>query len=236
MTALLVSVRDAAEARLAHAAGARLIDAKDPARGALGPLSRAAVSEILAALPVGAETSAVAGDSADPDELADAARALAATGVSFVKLGLPREVARTGPIADIGARLAGAGRFVAVVFADEGADASLVRTIAAASFTGAMLDTRDKRAGRLTDCMGRAALAAFVEACRAERLLCGLAGSLQLADIAPLAPIGADYLGFRGGLCVGGDRRNALDPTRIGRAVAGLAQAQVRGMAGGKAA
>ncbi len=58
---LLVSVRDPAEAEAALLAGADLIDAKDPDRGALGALAPEIVAEIMARLPQqGVETSAVA--------------------------------------------------------------------------------------------------------------------------------------------------------------------------------
>ena len=46
-------------------------------------------------------------------------------------------------------------------------------------------------------------------------LLCGLAGSLRLDDIARLAPLQADYLGFRGALCVQQQRTAQLDEVRL---------------------
>ena len=45
-------------------------------------------------------------------------------------------------------------------------------------------------------------------------LLCGLAGSLRAADVPALAPLGADYLGFRSALTAGG-RADPLDPSRV---------------------
>ena len=45
-------------------------------------------------------------------------------------------------------------------------------------------------------------------------MLSGLAGSLGLADIAPLARHAPDYLGFRGALCKDG-RTSTLDPERV---------------------
>ncbi|MDQ0467079.1 (5-formylfuran-3-yl)methyl phosphate synthase [Labrys wisconsinensis] len=219
MTRLLVSVRDAAEADLAAAAGADLIDAKDPSVGSLGSLPPAAIGAILHVVGARAPVSAVAGEHEALEPLVAAARAVAATGVAFVKVGLSRPLAAPDAAAAIGSALAGI-RLVAVLFADEAPDLGLVPSLAQAGFAGAMLDTRRKGAGRLVEVQPPAALAAFVAACRAEALMCGLAGSLRLDDIAALAPLGPDYLGFRGGLCAGADRRAGLDAGAIAAAAA----------------
>jgi uncharacterized protein (UPF0264 family) len=42
-----------------------------------------------------------------------------------------------------------------------------------------------------------------------------LAGSLKLADIAILKPFQADYLGFRGALCIEQQRTGLLDSSAI---------------------
>jgi (5-formylfuran-3-yl)methyl phosphate synthase len=42
----------------------------------------------------------------------------------------------------------------------------------------------------------------------------GLAGSLRLADVAPLLALAPDYLGFRGALCEAG-RTSVIDPERV---------------------
>lgn len=48
---LLVSVRDAGEARAALAGGAEIVDAKDPARGSIGAVSPEALQGIRLAVP-----------------------------------------------------------------------------------------------------------------------------------------------------------------------------------------
>jgi dihydroneopterin aldolase len=78
-----------------------------------------------------------------------------------------------------------------------------------------MLDTADKRAGRLIDCMDVAALRVFVGACREHGLMAGLAGSLEAPDVPRLLLLEPDYLGFRGALCVGRDRTARIDPAAI---------------------
>ena len=55
-------------------------------------------------------------------------------------------------------------------------------------------------------------------------MLSGLAGSLGLADIAPLARHAPDYLGFRGALCKDG-RTSTLDPERVRTVRAAIDQA-----------
>lgn len=215
MTRLLVSVRDVAEARQARAAGAALIDAKEPLNGSLGALPAADIRAIVAALGPEAAVSAVAADHADIESLVAATRAIAGTGVSFIKVGLRAPLAKPGAIARIGGALEGQGRIVAVLFADEGADVSLVEPLARAGFAGAMIDTYAKDRGRLSEIMPLDRLSAFVAACRRRRLMSGLAGSLRIEDIDDLVPIGPDYLGFRGGLCRGPLRHDPLDSDKI---------------------
>lgn len=209
---LLVSVRDPAEAEAARLAGADLIDAKDPDRGALGALDPAIVREIVVRVAGAAETSAVA------DPAASAVAAMAATGVDWVKAGLDatcrRDLAAFGDLA-----AAAPGRLIAVLFAEDGPAAALVPALAAAGFAGAMIDTAGKRGARLPDLVGPEDLATFTAACRRHGLMCGLAGSLRVIDIAVLRAHRPDYLGFRGGLCREFDRRNGIDPLRVAEAL-----------------
>jgi uncharacterized protein (UPF0264 family) len=215
---LLVSVRDAAEARVALRAGADLIDAKDPERGALGALPPATVRAIVAAIDGRAITSAVAGDGTGTG-LASAVAAMAVAGPRWIKIAV-------GPASDAAlteAAAAAPGRLIGVVFAEDSFDgADLPARLAAAGFSGAMIDTRGKSGTGLRDILPTATLSAFVAACRGSGLMSGLAGSLRLADIPALAALGPDYLGFRGGLCRGGDRRQDLEEARIAEAVAAL--------------
>ncbi len=209
---LLVSVRDPAEAEAALLAGADLIDAKDPERGALGALAPETVAEIMARLPgEGVETSAVA-------DSAESLAAMAASGARWVKHGITRaewdDAARLAQIAR-----SVPGRVIAVLFAEDEPGAHCVPALAEAGFAGAMIDTAGKSGGRLPDLLGPEDLAEFVAACRGASLLCGLAGSLRIGDIPTLSAAGPDYLGFRGGLCRGFDRTNGIDPLRIAEAV-----------------
>ena len=209
-------MRDVAEAQDACAAGADLVDAKDPDRGALGALSHETVRSIVARVGGAAATSAVAGEAGTADDVVARIAAMAATGVDYVKIAVrpDRDLAFLARAAE-----AAPGRLIAVLFAEDGVRPEAVPILAGAGFRGAMIDTRGKHGRRLTDHASASQLAAFVAACRAHGLLSGVAGSLRIADVPALAAHEPCYLGFRGGLCRGGDRRDALDPLRVRVAV-----------------
>src|SRR5256885_5043898 len=76
---LLVSVRGSVEARAALAGGADVIDAKDPARGALGPVQRDRLAAIRRVGGAARPLSAALGG-ADDDAMAAAAAAPAPGG------------------------------------------------------------------------------------------------------------------------------------------------------------
>ncbi|WP_395665455.1 (5-formylfuran-3-yl)methyl phosphate synthase [Methylocella sp.] len=234
MTAMLASVIDAAEAETALAGGADVIDLKDPERGALGALPAATVAAVVRLVARRKPVSAAAGERFHaPQEAVEAAEALAGAGADFVKIGLKPENA-----AEVVAALAPLARktsLVGVLFADLAPDLALVDDMARAGFKGAMLDTCRKGRGRLLDHMDVAALSAFVERCRARKLVCGLAGSLEPPDAPRLLPLRPDYLGFRGALCQGGDRAGPLDPAAFAmiRDLIPLGEEATDGPAGG---
>ncbi|MGH7155825.1 MAG: (5-formylfuran-3-yl)methyl phosphate synthase [Acetobacteraceae bacterium] len=215
MTRMLASVTGPAEAALALAGGADIIDLKDPSQGALGAVDPAVVAETVASIGGRRPVSAVAGDlPMDPSVVRGAVSAIAATGVDYVKLGLfPGGDARACLRALIG--LAPRTRLVAVLFADCAPDLSLVAAAAEAGFAGAMLDTADKSAGRLLDHMDLPELRRFVESCGSLGLLSGLAGSLEAPDIPRLLLLRPGYLGFRGALCGAGSRTHHVTPEAI---------------------
>lgn len=214
-TGLLASVRSAAEAAIAVAGGADIIDAKEPSAGALGRVEpavlRAIVHEVSGSRPV----SATIGDlELSPAVVSAAVQRTAEDGADIVKIGVfPGALVETWqalrPLTRRGLRL------VAVMFGDRAPDlAALPARCAEAGFYGVMLDTADKAAGPLTQHLDRAALAQFVRDARALGLVSGLAGSLRLGDVSDLAPLGADYLGFRSALTVSG-RSSSLDAAAL---------------------
>jgi uncharacterized protein (UPF0264 family) len=215
---LLASVTGAGEAALAAGAGADLIDAKDPASGALGALSVAEVRAIRRAVPPATPVSATIGDMVpDPAAWGAAAGEMAAAGVDYVKIGLfPGGDARAA-IAAMARCDLGRARLVGVLLVDRAPDLALVEEMARAGFAGAMLDTADKAHGALPDRMPIREIAAFVTETRRLGLLCGLAGALRERHVAPLSALRPDYLGFRGALCAQGVRTGPLDPECVRR-------------------
>jgi (5-formylfuran-3-yl)methyl phosphate synthase len=229
VTSVLASVASAEEAEIALAAGADLIDFKDPARGALGALPVDVIARGVARVAGRRPTSATIGDvPMEPRAVAQAVGALEHVGLDYVKVG-------AFPGADVHAafaafaalaRFAQRGqRIVLVLFADRAPDFALVERARAAGFAGVMLDTADKTQGRLTDHVSASGLERFVGLARKAGLLCGLAGSLRLDDVPALVACAPDYLGFRGALCAE-SRSATLDATRV-RAVCTAVHAHV---------
>lgn len=216
MTLLLASVTGPAEAEIAVAHGADIIDLKDPAQGALGALEPAAVQATLAEIAGRRPASAVTGDlPMQPHSIYRAVEAMAAFGVDYVKVGLFPDEGREECIRAL-APLTRLTKVVGVMFADSGADVALVPLMAESGFAGAMLDTANKANGRLLDHADVPSLGVFVRACRGHSLLSGLAGSLEAPDVPRLLLLAPDYLGFRGALCAAHDRKAGLDPAALG--------------------
>jgi uncharacterized protein (UPF0264 family) len=225
VTQLLASVRDEDEALTALGGRADIIDFKDPDAGALGALDTSVIAGALRRLKGRAQTSATAGDlPLDPATLVAAVERTGATGVDFVKIGL-----LPGPQCDecIAAMATSAGRYrlVCVFFADRGVPLPALPRLARAGFAGVMIDTFDKAGGGLRRHLDEGTLRAFVGHAQANGLFAGLAGSLVPVDIAPLAALHPDYLGFRGALCEGG-RGARLSAARLATVRGLLDQAQ----------
>src|SRR5207244_4158543 len=112
---LLVSVADPREARAALAGGADIIDAKDPRRGALGPVPPAVLLAIRQAVGAARPLSAALGDAYDPAAVERAAGVAARHGAAFVKVGFAavvpeRRARRPAAAARPGARRRSGGR------------------------------------------------------------------------------------------------------------------------------
>lgn len=216
MTKFLASVNNLADAFLVAQAGADIVDLKQPDQGALGALSYDEVLEIVTALPSSVQISATVGDlEFIPDVIIPAVFRMLETGVDIVKIGL-------FPGGDVRASLEALSQFtsrnhklIAVLFADSEIDLNILPELAAAKFSGVMLDTMYKSSGRLTDLLSHEKLSEFVATAKQLNLLTGLAGSLQAQDIPALLALDADYLGFRGALCLGFQRTNIIDAKQV---------------------
>jgi hypothetical protein len=210
---LLVSVRDARDAHAAVRGGAEIVDAKDPCRGALGPVTLRTLACIRAAVPPGIPVSAALGDAADERVVARAARLAAARGAAYVKVGL-RDVTGAGHAQALAHRAAqgaaeGGAELVLVAYADAARAGSLpplaVPDIAAAAGArGVLLDTAFKDRGSLFDLLDVARVAQWLAAARAAGLFTALAGSLGEPGLRTALALGADIVGVRGAACDGG--------------------------------
>ncbi len=216
MTAFMASVRNVAEARVALAGGADIVDIKEPGCGALGAVAPHEVAAIVAAAGARAPTSATIGDlMLEPTVIAEAVRRTAQTGVSVVKIGLfPGDLA--GCLRSF-ERLLQDVTLAAVLFADALPARplpALLADLASAGVRGVVFDTAGKTQGGLPDLMETGRLARVVSEARALGLFVGLAGSLKPRDIPALCAFEPDILGFRGALCDDG-RAGMLSPERI---------------------
>ncbi|MBC8048958.1 MAG: (5-formylfuran-3-yl)methyl phosphate synthase [Chitinophagales bacterium] len=219
MTAFLASVRNESEARIALDSGADIIDAKEPDAGALGAVSLAELACIVAEVNGARPVSATVGDlPMQPKLIAKAAHERAICGAHYVKIGL-FDTAGALECAKAACAVAGRAKIIVVLFADLPVTQSFIqpdfiKRLVSAGVSGVMLDTADKAGGGLLAHFDAAALAEFIGHAKTANLLCGLAGSLQMHDILKLMTLRPDFLGFRGALCVSGQRGETLDIDR----------------------
>ena len=211
MTLFLASVRNEGEAALALAAGADVIDLKEPLRGALGAVTMETVRDCVRAVGGRSIVSATVGDvPLDAATLREAALQQHALGVEYVKLGVfpgdGAEEAMRGLD-----RLARRAQLIFVLFADALPDFDAVAVASRVGARGVMLDTMTKDGGPLLEHLTEERLSAFVVHARNDGLLVGLAGSLRASHVVPLLAIEPDLLGFRGALCRRHERGRTLD-------------------------
>jgi (5-formylfuran-3-yl)methyl phosphate synthase len=225
---LLVSVVDVDEARAAAAAGADIVDVKNPAEGALGAPSPAVIAGIRATVPAALPVSAAIGDMPDlPGTAALAALGAARSGATYVKVGLwgvsteedavdllraVRDGVADGPSAVVvAAAYADARRVAHAPLAPE----LLPRVARAAGVGACMLDTAVKDGRGLLEWLSPDALAALVAEAHVAGLQMALAGALRAEDLPVVAATGADIAGVRSAAC-GDDRRSGpLEAARV---------------------
>jgi len=196
-----------------------VVDLKAPGRGALGMLDARRVRDIARACGGRGVLSAALGEAPiAADALAEACATMDECGVDFLKLGVHDDAARS--TIDALAVRAGSARFVGVLFADRSPDFALLDHLAGAGFSGAMLDTWDKRHGALLDVLAADRIVEFVSRVHALGMFAGLAGSLKPEHLAQVLAWAPDFVGFRGAICEGG---------RTGRVLRDKALALARG-------
>jgi (5-formylfuran-3-yl)methyl phosphate synthase len=217
---LLVSVRDEIEAAAAVAGGADIIDAKEPLAGALGAVSSDVLRAIVAVVGGARPVTAALGDAADESAVERDARAFAAAGVTFVKIGFAGVTARNRVDALIAAAVRGAGEHViAVAYADHERAGSaptdaIFDAAVHAGAAGLLIDTADKSGPGLLGLMSPEAIGRAAARTRGAGLIAALAGRLTAADLPIVRDTGADIAGVRGAACDEG-RTGHISAVRI---------------------
>jgi uncharacterized protein (UPF0264 family) len=220
---LLVSVRDAVEAAAARAGGADIIDAKDPASGALGAVDLATFRCIVAAVADARPVTAALGDAVDEVAIQRAAEEYARAGARFVKIGFAGIASHTRVVSLLAAARDGADAdagVIATAYADADHVASvnpfaMIDAAASAGATGILLDTADKHGPGLAGLMPPDRLYSWVSAARDARLLVALAGKLTADDFGLMNEAGADIVGVRGAACDSRGRTGQILAARV---------------------
>jgi (5-formylfuran-3-yl)methyl phosphate synthase len=218
---LLVSVRAGDEVAAALAGGADIIDAKEPARGSLGPVSPEVLQAIAARVPPQVPLSVALGDFTAPGRGRDAVR-LAVAGAkvpvrrapTYVKLGFAGEPSEAGVTSlvlaamDVAAAMPLRPIVVPVAYADHenagsAAPEDALRAARAAGARAFLMDTCMKDGRGLLEWITLDRLRKLSADARSAGMLLAIAGSLDLAALDHVAGI-ADVIGVRGAACRGG--------------------------------
>lgn len=223
---LLVSVNSVSEASLVLSAGVDLLDLKDTTYGALAMLDMAVSQEILQTVrqhrishPASTVTvSATIGDVCScGEQLKERMDARLQAGVDIIKLPatiwldpnlqqtlqqfLDRQVLMIAVFSP--------AELAEPAFMNERLDA-----LSAKGYFGVMVDTIDKNLP-VTSQVSQHALEVFIQLAQSFKLTVGLAGGLQVSDLALLSTMRPDYIGFRSGLCEQRQRKNNLSASLL---------------------
>jgi dihydroneopterin aldolase len=232
---LLVSVADAEEADAALIGGAIIIDAKDPAAGALAPVTLDVFRGIQTVVGGIRPVSAALGDAADAAAIEIAARRFAEAGAAFVKLGFAGIDSAARVRSLIAAAVQGTSGFasglfgpvgvVAVAYADRVSEGmtpfDIIAAASSAGATGVLIDTADKEGPGLPALMTTSALTSWVRRANEAGLTAAVAGKLTVDDLKWARDCGADIVGVRGAACeTGRTSRVVAEKVRLLRAAA----------------
>jgi hypothetical protein len=230
---LLVSVRAGEEVAAALAGGADIIDAKEPARGSLGPVSSEVLQAIAARVPEQVPLSVALGDFTAPGRGRDAVR-LAVAGAklpvgrtpTYVKLGFAGEPSKAGVTSLVAAAMDVAAAtpvrpiVVPVAYADHesagsAAPEDVLRAAMAAGARAFLVDTCMKDGRGLLEWISLERLRRLSADARSAGMLLAIAGSLDLTALDQVVGI-ADVIGVRGAACRGG-RGGSVDAALVRR-------------------
>jgi uncharacterized protein (UPF0264 family) len=228
--ALLVSVRNAREARAAIAGGCDLLDVKEPDRGPLGMADRetmASVAHCAADSRLGRSPlpcSVAMGELVEWESRTD--EFSLPDGIEYLKFGSAgidsttrwleawRNVRRF-----FESRLRSRLQWVAVAYADwqaaGGLSPAAIIDVARGACEVVLIDTFDKHSGTLLTLLGPDELAGLPQAARQAGLKMALAGGLRPLDLPLLLEAAPDIVGVRGAACAGGRRTGPVSAAAV---------------------
>ncbi len=233
---LLVSVADAADAKTAVAGGADIVDAKDPTRGALGPVAPEVLAQLDAAVPAHLPFSVALGETDDPGAGARwVTDCVMRPRIGAVYAKLAATASCPGLVGEViaGAVAAAAAHparpfLVAALFADRVGDGASVRpllaAVAAAGASGILWDTAEKDGRGLFAHWPVPVMREWADAARSEGLWVAVAGALGLDDLDAVRMVSPRVLGVRGAVCEGG-RSGTVSEALVRRLAEAVGQA-----------
>lgn len=220
---LLVSVRNATEARIALAGGADVIDVKEPSAGSLGRASHQAMREVVDALGQSRSMSSSVALGELQEIIATREVVAVPVGVRWVKMGLSgcANVSNWRRLwLDVRSRVESAAAWIAVAYVDAAvANAPSARDVLRAAIAtecaGLLLDTFCKTRGTLLDHLTIEELTSITREAQSAGLLVALAGRVQQADLPTLLAIQPDLIAVRSAVCRNQDRTAAIDAALV---------------------
>ncbi len=229
MTGLLVSVRDAREAREAWSGGADVIDVKEPLHGALGAAAASVWEDVRRVLPESVPLSIALGELTDPPDSVHIQRV---PRIQFAKVGLAGSLGLTDwqqqwrRLLD---QLPDTTQRVAVGYADHVAAGAptprdVLRAAPQAGCRTFLLDTFQKDQGDLFAHLDDGELSDLARECRRSNIRLVLAGSLRQATLERALALAPQLVAVRGAACRG-DRDGTLCGELVKRLKTDLARA-----------
>lgn len=216
MAKMLISVRSVEEADIALQNGADIIDLKDPDQGALGALPMSDIRSIINFVAARKPISATIGDiPMQPDFIVQRVTQLQGLPINYIKIGFFEADDYMSCLGGVSEIKMISQPLIAVLFAEHHYPKNLIADIKQAGFIGIMLDTANKNGKTYQDYFSELAFEAFASEIRAQHLLFGIAGSLQISHVKAAKKVNPHFMGFRGGVCIENQRQSELDRQKI---------------------
>jgi uncharacterized protein (UPF0264 family) len=218
---LLVSVRSAEEAAAALAAGADLIDVKEPAKGPLGMAEAEVVAAVVKTVGRKVPVSAALGEWT-PNAITEAHWHLELN-LAYVKWGLAGYQQSPGwgeDLLDTRRQVPARIDVAAVAYADwqrakSVPPAEVAKFAKRYRYRAFLLDTWGKDGKTLLNFLKPDEVAELVAGLKAGGVKVAVGGSLGLEQVKVLKAAAPDWFAVRGGVCAGGKRAGELDPVRV---------------------